>query len=131
MKRYMLDTDSLSYAIRGVGSVRDRLLSCSPSSVCMSSIAFAEIRFGAEKRESERLSTGIDDLAKILLVEPFDEGAARMYGRLAAQLVNDGTQIGQLDTFIAAHALSLGVCLVTNNTKHFGRVPRLSIENWK
>ena len=131
MKRYMLDTDSVSYAIRGVGKVRERLLSLSPSSVCISSIAFAELQFGAENRASERLSLGIDDLVKILVVESFGEKAARTYGQLAVRLIKAGMPIGILDTFIAAHALALDVTLVTNNGKHFSKVSGLTLENWK
>lgn len=131
MKRYMLDTDSVSYAIRGVGNVRQRLLSHSPSSVCMSAIAFAELRFGAEIRASSKLFIGIDDLAKFMVVEAFDENAARVYGQLAAKLNKAGTQIGELDTFIAAHALALDVVLVTNNQKHFDKVSGLTLENWR
>lgn len=130
MKRFMLDTDAVSYAIRGLGGVRDRLLAHSPSSVVMSSISFAELRFGVEKRRSRRLSQGVDDLAKVMVVLPFDAGAARVYGALAARLLKAGTPIGQLDTFIAAHALALGVTLVTNNTKHYSKVSGLALENW-
>jgi tRNA(fMet)-specific endonuclease VapC len=63
-------------------------------------------------------------------VAPFEEAAAAAFGGTAAELSRAGTPIGELDTMIAAHALSLDLTLVTNNMKHFSRVPRLRVENW-
>ena len=127
---YMLDTDTVSYALRGVGGVGTRLLEEKPSAVCISSITLAELRFGAERRRSRRLHRLIDGFTAPILVAPFDPDAANRFGQIAAVLAESGSPIGHLDTLIAAHALALGVTLVTNNARHFGKVRGLRTENW-
>ena len=126
----MLDTDTVSFALRGVGGVAQRLLEIEPSRVCISSLTLAELRFGAERRGSRRLHRLISDFTSALLVAPFDAKAADRFGQIGALLADEGTPIGQLDTLIAAHALVLGVTLVSNNARHFGRVRGLRTESW-
>jgi tRNA(fMet)-specific endonuclease VapC len=130
MRRCLLDTDSVSFALRGVGRVGAELLKRVPSEVCISSITLAELRYGAECRNSRKLNALIETFTRSIAVVPFDEAAAVEFGHLAAILRRRGTPIGVLDTMIAAHALSLDLMLVTNNTQHFSRVPKLRIENW-
>lgn len=127
---FLLDTYTVSYALRGVGNVSARLLEHPPSALCMSSITLAELRFGATKRKSRKLHGLIDAFATGVRAVPFDESAAAAFGRLAAALAGAGAPIGDFDALIAAHALSLGLTLVTNNTKHFARVEGLRIANW-
>lgn len=127
---FMLDTDSVSYAFRGLGNVGERILARTPSELCVSAISLAELRFGADKRKSKRLHRLIDIFVRDVEVKPFDEAAATRFGALAARLAFRGKPIGQFDTLIAAHALSLELVLVTNNAKHFGRVPGLKMETW-
>ena len=127
---YMLDTDTVSFALRGVGNVSAALLTKAPSQVCISSITLAELRYGAEHRQSKKLHALISAFTSSLAVMPFEEAAATAFGALAAELTRAGSPIGELDTMIAAHALSLDLTLVTNNTKHFSRVRKLRIENW-
>lgn len=64
------------------------------------------------------------------MVAPFGDAEASRYGELCAALERNGTPIGELDTQIAAHALALGVTLVTNNNRHFGQVAGLQLEDW-
>lgn len=128
--RYMLDTDTVSFALRGRGEVGERLLERAPSELCISAVTLAELRYGADHRRSKKLHGLIDAFVRSVSVAPFDASAATAFGVLAAELVASGTPIGQLDTMIAAHALSLGVILVTNNTKHYSKVPNLRIANW-
>lgn len=127
---YMLDTDTVSYALRGMGDVGRRLLEHPPSALCISSITLAELRFGAAKRKSRRLHALIDTFIASVKPAPFEQAAATAYGTLAASLAVEGTPIGQLDTMIAAHALALGLTLVTNNTRHFAHVSGLRLDNW-
>jgi tRNA(fMet)-specific endonuclease VapC len=129
-RRYMLDTDTVSYALRGVGDVEAKLLARTPSEVCISAITLGELRYGANRRKSKKLHGMIDVFSSLVAVMPFDENAAAVFGATAAELSVAGTPIGQLDTMIAAHAMALDLTLVTNNTKHFGLVPRLRIESW-
>lgn len=126
----MLDADTVSYAIRGEGQVAARLLNHQPSELCISSITLAELKFGAETRRSQRLYRSIRTFIKDVAVIPFDEAAADRFGLVAAALARRGAPIGTFDTLVAAHALSLGLAVVTNNTKHFSRVPGLTVENW-
>ena len=130
MARFMLDADTVSYAIRGQGHVATRLLQHRPSELCISSITWAELRFGAEAKRSAKLRRAIDSFAKDITVVSFDQAAADKFAVVAEALARRGKPIGSFDTLVAAHALSLGLTVVTDNTKHFGRVPKLSVENW-
>lgn len=126
----MLDTDSVSYALRGEGNVAGRILQHRPSELCISAITLAELRFGAHKRGSRKLHRLIEVFAESVAAVPFDADAADAFGRLAADLALRGTPIGTLDAMIAAHALVQKVVLVTHNRKHFARVPQLRSESW-
>lgn len=126
----MLDTDHVSFALRGQGRVADRVLEHRPSQLCISSIALAELRFGAEARRSRRLARLIDTFVEAVAVVPFDQSAADRFGLVAVAPVRRGEPIGTFDTLMAAHALSLGLTFVTNNTRHFGRVAGLRVESW-
>ena len=127
---YMLDTDTVSWALRGQGDVAARLLEHRPSQLCISSITLAELRFGADAKASRKLHGIIDTFIESVVVRPFDQTAADRFGPVARALAKRGEPIGTFDTLIAAHALSLGQTLVTNNTKHFQRVAGLKTENW-
>ena len=130
MPSYMLDTDTVSFALRGQGRVATRLLAHRPSEICMSSLTLAELRYGAALRRSRKLSRLIDTFADSVTVADFDRAAAERYGVVGALLSRRGATIGTIDTLIAAHALTLGLTLVTHNEKHFTRVPELKIETW-
>ena len=127
---WLLDTDTVSFALRGQGDVAARLREHRPSELAISSITAAELRYGASRRNSRRLHRLIDRFVAGIAVAPFDEHAAARYGRLAASLVSGGRQIGAFDTMIAAHALALGATLVSHNTRHFDRVRGLKREDW-
>ena len=129
MPEYMLDTDTVSFALRGHGRVADRLLQRRPSQLCISSIALAELRSAPDStlRELHRLiSTFVESVGVIA----FDQRAADRFAAVATSLARRGSPIGAFDTLMAAHAMSLGVTLVTNNTHHFARVAGLNTENW-
>ena len=130
MPQYMLDTDTVSFALRGQGRVAARLLEHRPSQLGISSITLAELRFGAEARRSRKLHSLIGTFVESVGVLPFDEAAAGRFGAVAATLARRGEPVGAFDTLIAAHALSLGLTFVTNNSRHFTRVVGLKTENW-
>ena len=130
MPAYMLDTDTVSFALRGRGGVASRLLQHRPSEICISSITLAELRFGAEARRSRKLHGLIDTFVGSVAVVPFDQLAADRFAPVAAALARRGEPIGTFDTLMAAHALSRGLTFVTNNWKHFQRVRGLQTENW-
>lgn len=127
---FMLDTDAVSSALRGRGDVAAHLLDRRPSEICISSITLAELRFGADAKASRKLHGLIDTFVSSVGVLPFDRAAADRFGMVAVALAKRGEPIGTFDTLIAAHALSRGVTLITNNTRRFQRVSGLKIANW-
>ncbi len=128
--RFLLDTDTISFALRGQGGVADELRRRSPSEVCTSSVVAGELELGVARRGSRKLRRELEGLYSGLEVLPYDLEAARRYGRLAAVLLDEGVPIGVEDTMVAAHALSRGLTLVTHNRKHFERVKGLRAEDW-
>jgi len=130
MPEFMLDTDTVSWALRGQGGVSDRVLEHRPPQLCISSITLAELRFGADAKRSRTLHGVIDTFVLSVAVLPFDQAAADRFGAVAGALARRDELIGTFDTLIAAHALSCGVILVTNNTKPFQRVAGLKTANW-
>jgi len=128
--RYLLDTDSVSYALRGQGEVGARIRSERPSDLCISAITLAELRYGAERKGSRKLHGLIATFAAAVEVVSFDEAAAAEFGRLGSILADRGTPIGEFDVLIAANAVALRCTLVTNNVRHLSKVPGLSVENW-
>ena len=130
MTLYMLDTDTVSYALRGTPGIIEKLKAHRRADLCLSSITVAELRFGANKRNSKKIHRAIDAFLTGVDVLPFEIAAADRFGAIAADLFESGEPIGQMDTLIAAHALALGAILVTNNQKHFSKVRALKLENW-
>lgn len=126
----MLDTDSVSYALRGQGRVATRIAEHRPSELCISAITVAELRFGAQRRKSAKIHELIDLFTANVAVVPFDETGAAHFGTIAADLAGRGTPIGEFDVLIAAHAMAIDATLVTNNVKHFSRIRGLDVENW-
>jgi tRNA(fMet)-specific endonuclease VapC len=128
----MLDTDTCIYTIkRKPASVLHRLEECQPGSVVMSVITFAELINGAKKsRYVEENLQKLTALGELIDVLPFTVDAAIAYGDVRSDLEKRGLTIGGNDLFIAAHALSLSLTLVTNNQREFRRVKGLKIENW-
>lgn len=127
---FMLDIDSVSYAIRGFGGVAAHIVQHHPSEVCLSALTVAQLRFGADRRRSKKLHRLIDAFTTNIAVAPFDESCAEQFGLIASELAERESPIGEFDTLIAAHALALNVTLVTNNEKHFRRVRGLKVVNW-
>lgn len=130
--RFLLDTNICIYVARQrPPAVEKRLTRLAPGMVGMSLITFGELRFGAEKsvQRANALAT-LDRLVELIPVLAPEAAVGERYGALRARLERAGTPIGNNDLWIAAHALALGVTLVTNNTREFGRVPKLKLENW-
>jgi tRNA(fMet)-specific endonuclease VapC len=129
--RTMLDTNIVSDLIRNPqGKVAGRLVDHGEKGVCVSIVTASELRFGAIKRGSARLSAQVDVVLGAMEVVPFDSPADLEYGVLRARLEIAGTPMGSMDLLIAAQALAMGVMLVTRNVSEFGRVTGLVIENW-
>jgi tRNA(fMet)-specific endonuclease VapC len=128
---YLLDTNTVSFAIRGIGAVGDHLRASDPSDIAVSAFTEAELWFGVRKSGSKRLATAVTAFLDAVDVLPLDRTAARAYGTLRHLLDSRGTPIGIADTMIAAQALARAECvLVTNNARHFRRIPRLRLDDW-
>jgi tRNA(fMet)-specific endonuclease VapC len=128
---YLLDTNILSDLVkRPQGMVFARIAAVGDDQVCTSLIVAAELRYGAAKLGSEKLTNQLEAILATLPVLPLEAPADRHYGQLRAALERQGTLIGPNDLLIAAHALALDAILVTDNTREFERVQGLVIENW-
>jgi tRNA(fMet)-specific endonuclease VapC len=129
--RYLLDTNILSALIRQPqGPVAATLARRGYGTVCTSIVVAAELRFGACKLGSSVLTRKVDDLLVSLPVLPLETGVDETYAKIRLQLEQAGTPIGPNDLLIAAHALDLGLTLVTDNVDEFARVVGLRVENW-
>jgi tRNA(fMet)-specific endonuclease VapC len=129
---YLLDTDICIYVIRKKpAQVLRRIAACAVGDIGISTVTIAELHYGVEKSiRVEQNQTALEQFLLPLAVVAFDYAAARAYGRIRTALERSGTPIGALDMLIAAHALSLNVTLVTNNTKEFSCIPALHVEDW-
>jgi tRNA(fMet)-specific endonuclease VapC len=134
MTTWMLDTDTCVYLVNrraGFERVLRRMEGRRYGEIRVSAVTLAELRYGIA-RSARRTSNAekVEAFLQRFDIVAFDERAAAEYGTVRAGLERAGRVIGPLDTLIAAHALSLGCILVTNNVREFGRVPRLRVENW-
>lgn len=129
----MLDTDTASYLIKGKSlAIEDRLAVLAPSQVCISVMTRAELQYGLKRLPPDhRLHLTVRQFLKIVRSLPWDAEAADWYASIRHQLVSIGQPIGEMDMKIAAHALSAGAVLVTNNNRHYQRIAApLMLENW-
>ena len=129
--RYLLDTNTASYIIKGNRPAVDRRLVKVPMArLAISTITEGELRFGAALLpQATRLHAMLDDFFLRVAILPWDSSAAQQYGQLRATLQIEGQPMGNLDVMIAAHALALGMVLVTHDNA-FSRIKKLKIEDW-
>ena len=130
--KYLLDTNIYVALIRQrpKGLIK-QLTSYKPGDIGISTITIAELIHGAQKSSQvEQNMAALDQFLLPLEIADFDQSAAFVYGYIRNYLESKGTLIGSMDMLIAAHALSLDVALVTNNTREFKRIPNLKIEDW-
>ena len=131
MTRYLLDNNIVSDLLRNPqGSVTARIREVGEAQVRTSIIVAGELRYGAAKRGSPRLTAQLEAVLGALEVLPFEAPADGVYGRLRARLERAGRPVGGNDLLIAAQALALGHTMVTDNEREFGRIEGLACENW-
>jgi tRNA(fMet)-specific endonuclease VapC len=129
--RFLLDTNIVSDLVRNPqGSVAQHVRRVGEEQVCTSIIVAAELRYGAAKKGSARLTTQLEMVLGALDVLPFEVPADNEYGKLRARLEQAGQPIGGNDLLIAAQALALGCTVVTDNEREFTRIDGLTVENW-
>lgn len=129
---FMLDTDICIYIIKQKPrEVLERFNDYKVGDIGISSITLAELQYGASKSlHPQKNIHALNEFIAPLEIAPFDEQAAQYYGEVRAFLEKLGTPIGSMDTLIGAHAVSLGVTLVTNNVREFQRIQDLTLVNW-
>lgn len=129
---YLLDTNIISYWMRGDKVVTDKIKNHSPSELSLSAITLAEILYGIEKspvKKKERL-TKIRKIISVIRLYPFDDACAEKYAVIRARLEQAGTVISERDTQIASIGLANQLVVVTHNIKEFSRVESLRVEDW-
>ena len=127
--RYMLDTNICAAVIKRREEKVLRRFDSEAGRMCVSAITLSEMLFGAEKKGSPSLHAAVRDLTACIGVVAYDEAAASHYGQLRFELERVGASLGANDLFIAAHARSMGLILVTDDAA-FERAPGLRLENW-
>jgi len=131
VRRYLLDTNVLSILVRGApGKTLQRIEAAGERNVYTSIVVAAELRFGAAKKGSDRLTAEVEAVLSRIRVAPLEPPVDRVYADLRRRLEADERPIGTSDLWIAAQALQDGSVMVTDNVGEFGRVPDLKVENW-
>ncbi len=129
---YLLDTNIISYWMRGDEKVIKKIKRQSPSDLSLSTITLAEILYGIEKSPNKKRERQlkINQISSLLYLYSFDEAAAEKYALIRAGLEKEGRVISERDTQIASIALANKLVVVTHNVKEFGRVKKLKVEDW-
>jgi tRNA(fMet)-specific endonuclease VapC len=128
---YLLDTMIVSDLVRNPqGRIAQRISEVGETEVCTSVIVAAELRYGAVKKQSARLTAQLQKILRALEVLPLEAPVDDVYATLRTELERIGRPIGANDLLIAAHSLALDYTLVTDNEREFSRVPSLKVENW-
>ncbi|MFZ0487889.1 MAG: type II toxin-antitoxin system VapC family toxin [Arenicellales bacterium] len=129
--QYLLDTNIVSDLVRHPqGSIAEHIRRVGEAQVCTSIIVAAELRYGAEKKGSQRLTAQLEAVLGALDVVPFEMPADTTYGLIRSRLERAGQPIGGNDLLIAAQAVALGCTIVTDNESEFARIDGLPRENW-
>lgn len=130
--KYLLDTNICIYIAKQKPIyVLGRFEKLFIGEACMSTITYGELYFGVQKSQHPKKNMGLlHELTNLLPPLPISTDAGQYYGQIRSKLEKAGTPIGNNDLWIAAHALSLDVILVSNKVKEFNRVPGLRLENW-
>ena len=128
---FLLDTNILSDLVRHPhGPISDRIKEVKERNICTSIVVAAELRYGAAKKASSRLTMQLEAVLHAIDVLAFEQPADAVYAEIRTRLERAGQTIGANDLLIAAHALALGHSVVTDNEREFSRVKDLRVENW-
>lgn len=129
---YLIDTDTIVFALRGEESVLARFEENKQIPISISMITYAELVFGAKRSQNEQKNMIlVNHIRDIYQIEQLSEGVMEVFADIKAKLFSSRIRIEDMDLMIAATALYNDLTLVTNNTKHFEKIPNLKLENWK
>lgn len=133
--KYLLDTNTVSFLMRGDPAVRDQLTSRSRADVYLCQPVVAEIEYGLARlprsARKTRLRRRFDVFLKELVRAAWTDEVSRAFGTIKADLERRGIRIEDFDAAIAAHAMALDAALVTDNVEHMARISGLTVENWR
>ncbi len=131
-QRYMLDTNTVSYIIKGEPVVvRDHLRNVPMAAVCISAITEAELLRGvARKPEAKRLPLAVKEFLLRVEILPWDSDAANAYAQLRTACENEGKPLGAMDMLIAAHSVAVGAVLITNDQAFYNVKHHLTLQDW-
>lgn len=131
-QRYMLDTNTASYIIKGKPlAIREHLLKVPMASVCISTITEAELLRGVTKKpEAKRLSEVVKEFLLRVDILPWDSDAAEAYAKLRTACENEGKSLGAMDMLIAAHSIAAETILITNDNAFYNVQHLLTLEDW-
>jgi tRNA(fMet)-specific endonuclease VapC len=128
---YLLDTNIVAHLIRQPqGPVADHIVEVGEANVLTSVIVACELRYGAAKRGSRKLTRQVEAVLNAMTIRPLESDIERVYASIRVALERKGKPIGAHDMLIAAHARTIDAVCVTDNVGEFRRVPALKIENW-
>lgn len=128
---YLLDTNILSHLVRQPqGPVAEHIADVGEANVVTSVIVACELRYGAAKRGSRRLTRQVEAILSVMTIKPLESNVERVYASVRVTLEKRGTPISAHDMLIAAHARAIDAICVTDNVGEFKRVPALKVENW-
>jgi tRNA(fMet)-specific endonuclease VapC len=128
---YLLDTNILSHLVRQPqGPVADHIADVGEAYVLTSVIVACELRYGAAKSGSKKLTRQVEAVLSAMTIKPLESDVERVYASIRVALERKGTPIGAHDMLIAAHARTIDAVCVTDNVAEFKRVPALKVENW-
>ena len=131
MLKYLLDTNIVIYVLKRRPKEVLDIFNANASRMAISSITLSELMYGAEKSlNTDKNLEAVEEFVSHLEVLPYDAKASQHYGQIKAALEKKVQIIGENDIHIAAHAISHGLILVSNNVREFKRVPNLALENW-
>jgi tRNA(fMet)-specific endonuclease VapC len=132
INNYILDTDTCIYWLRGNENIEKNIIARGLNNIFMTVITECELYYGAFKSaQKEKNMAVLHELGRRIHTLHTGEGIAYHYGRIKSALESKGARLDDADLLIACMALEQQATLVTNNTKHFGRIPGLLIESWK
>ena len=128
---YLLDTNILSHLVRQPqGPVAEHIADVGETNVVTSVIVACELRYGAAKRASRKLSRQVEAVLGAMTIKALESDIERVYAAIRVALEKKGTPISAHDMLIAAHARAIDAVCVTDNVSEFKRVPALKVENW-
>ncbi len=125
----ILDTDTISYYLRGDKNVRKKFLA-HYYELASTTINYSELIFGLKRRDNKNLLPKVELIFDNIKLYDFDKNAARVFGVLKALLGKNGTTVADMDLMIASIAIANDEILISNNLKHFNKIEGLSVENW-